>query len=175
MNSPEQITPALKTIDDQFRNSPLPTKSESESAYQLESLAMLGNIKLFILSLSAAVTFAMLLVCANTSAMSVRERVREVAILRTMGYSRRMVLGLLLGEAAALGLTGCLLGMVLGVIASRMIASVPAGKILGNVHLGPVTVVVIVALALAVAMISSFVPAYQASKGEVVKGLRYVG
>jgi putative ABC transport system permease protein len=175
VRSPEQVAPAVKAIDEQFHNSPLPTKSESESAYQLESLSMLGNVKLFILTVSLAVTFAMLLVCANTAAMSIRERVREIAILRTMGYSKYKILGLLLGEAAVLSLCGGLMGVVLGLIVARVGATFPSGRILGAVHLAPTTVLVILMLAIAVAVFSSFVSAFQASRGNIIKGLRYVG
>lgn len=175
VRSPEQVAPAVKAIDEMFHNSPLPTKSETESAYQLEALSMLGNVKLFILLVSLAVTFAMLLVCANTAAMSIRERVREIAILRTMGYSKYQVLALLLGEAAVLSLCGSVIGVVLGLIAARVAATFPSGKILDSVHLAPTTVLMILMLAVVVALLSSFVSASQASRGNIIKGLRYVG
>lgn len=175
VRSPEQVAPAVKAIDEMFHNSPLPTKSETESAYQLEALSMLGNVKLFILLVSLAVTFAMLLVCANTAAMSIRERVREIAILRTMGYSKYQVLALLLGEAAVLSLCGSVIGIVLGLLAARVAATFPAGKILDSVHLAPATVLMILMLAVVVAVLSSFISASQASHGNIIKGLRYVG
>lgn len=175
MSSPERVFGALQKTDEQFRNSPLPTKSETESTYALEALSMLGNVKFLILCLSVAATFAMLLVSANTAALSIRERVREIAILQTMGYSRRMVLGLLLGESLLLSVAGCFLGFLAGMGAARIIASFPPGRILENIHLGVATVSFIFAVAVSVAIVSSAVPAYQASRGEVVKGLRYVG
>jgi putative ABC transport system permease protein len=175
VRSPEQVALAVKAIDEQFHNSPLPTKSETESAYQLENLSMLGNVKLFILSVSLAVTFAMLLVCANTSAMSIRERVREIAILRTIGYSRYEVLGLLLAESAVLSVLGSLMGIVLGLAVAGMGATFPSGRILGAVHLSPMMVLMILMLAVAVAVVSSFVSAFQASRGNIINGLRYVG
>jgi putative ABC transport system permease protein len=172
---PDQVAPAVKAIDEQFHNSPLPTKSETESAYELETLSMLGNVKLFILSVSLAVTFAMLLVCANTSAMSIRERVREIAILRTVGYSRHQVLGLLLAEAAVLSIVGSLMGIVLGLIVARVGATFPSGRVFGAVHVAPATILVILLLAIAVVVASSFISAFQASRGSIIKGLRYVG
>src|SRR5439155_19494279 len=56
--SPEDIAPTSRAIDDMFRNSPQPTKTESEKAFQLSFIAMLGNVKAFILSICAAVVFA---------------------------------------------------------------------------------------------------------------------
>jgi putative ABC transport system permease protein len=175
VRSPEQVAPAIKAIDEQFRNSPLPTKSESESAYQLEAVSMLGNVKLLILSVSLAVTFAMLLVCANTAAMSIRERVREIAILRSMGYTRQRVLGLLLGEAAVLSLIGTALGIVLGFIAARIAAGFPTGRILAQLRLAPSTIVFILLLGITVGVLSAFLSAYRASRGNIISGLRYQG
>src|ERR1700688_152658 len=101
-------------VDNMFRNSPQPTKTESEKAFGLEFVAMMGNVKAFILSICSAVVFATLLVSANTMAMSIRERTREVAVLKTLGFTRQTVLGLFVGEAVALSLAGGLLGAGLG-------------------------------------------------------------
>src|SRR5205823_146608 len=107
---PSDIAPTSRTIDDMFRNSPQPTKTESEKAFQLSFLAMLGNVKAFILSICAAVVFAILLVSANTMAMSIRERTREVAVLKTLGFARQTVLSLFVGEAVILALIGGIIG-----------------------------------------------------------------
>src|SRR5206468_5512552 len=113
-----------KAVDDLFRNSPQPTKTETEKAFQLGFLAMLGNVTAFILSICGAVVFAILLVSANTMAMSIRERTREVALLKTLGFTRRTVLGLFVSEAVVLALVGGILGSlvayVLGVGASKI-------------------------------------------------------
>src|SRR5207302_8719385 len=70
--SPSDVAPTSHSIDEMFRNSPQPTKTESEKGFQLSFIAMLGNVKAFILSICAAVVFAILLVAANTMAMSIR-------------------------------------------------------------------------------------------------------
>ena len=82
-------------IDDMFRNSPLQTKTESEKAFQLGFVASLGNVKAFILGICGAVVFTIMLVSANTMAMSVRSRTREVAVLKTIGFTRQRVLSIL--------------------------------------------------------------------------------
>jgi putative ABC transport system permease protein len=107
--------------------------------------------------------------------MSIRERVREIAILRTIGYSRYEVLGLLLAESAVLSVLGSLMGIVLGLAVAGMGATFPSGRILGAVHLSPTMVLMILMLAVAVAVVSSFVSAFQASRGNIINGLRYVG
>src|SRR2546428_8712514 len=113
-DSPESVTRVAKAIDEEFRNAPRPTKSEGEHAFQLGFVAMLGNVKAFILSICLAVVFAILLVSANTMAMSIRERTREVALLKTLGFTRRSVLTLFVGEAMALALAGGLIGTAFG-------------------------------------------------------------
>ncbi len=86
--TPEDVARVSSAIDDMFRNSPQRTKTESEKAFQLSFVATLGNVKAFILGICGAVVFAILLVSANTMAMSVRSRTREVAVLKTLGFTR---------------------------------------------------------------------------------------
>jgi len=112
--SPGDVSKVASAVDDTFRNSPQPTKSESEKAFGLEFVAMMGNVKAFILSICSAVVFATLLVSANTMAMTIRERTREVAVLKTLGFTRRGVLGLFVSEAVSLSLIGGLIGAGLG-------------------------------------------------------------
>src|SRR5581483_10466286 len=95
--TPQDVTRVAQTIDEDFRNAPEPTKTETERAFQLSFVAMLGNVKAFILSICGAVVFAILLVSANTMAMSIRERTREVALLKTLGFTQRSILGLFVG------------------------------------------------------------------------------
>ena len=109
-DSPAAVPKVAREIDDEFRNAPRATKSESEKAFQLDWIAMLGNVKAFILSICMAVVFATLLVSANTMAMSIRERTREVALLKTLGFTRAAVLGLFVSEGVSLSLAGGLLG-----------------------------------------------------------------
>src|SRR5438445_12079680 len=75
---------------------------------------MMANVKSFILSSCMSVVFAILLVSANTMAMSIRERTREVAVLKTLGFTRQTVLGLFIAEAMALAVAGDLSGAAFG-------------------------------------------------------------
>ena len=108
--TPQDVPKIRPAVDEMFRNSPQPTKTETEKAFQLGFVAMLGNVKAFILSICMAVVFAILLVSANTMAMSIRERTREVAVLKTLGFTRRTILSLFVGEAVTLALVGGVLG-----------------------------------------------------------------
>jgi len=112
----ENMPKVARAIDDMFHSSPVPTKSESEQAFKLDFVALLGNVKAFILSICGAVVFTTLLVCANTMAMSIRERTREVAVLRTLGFTRGRILRLLLSESIAISLIGGVAGTLIATV-----------------------------------------------------------
>ena len=114
VDTAEHMPLAAHAIDDMFHTTPVPTKSESEQAFKLDFIATLGSVKAFILSICGAVVFTTLLVCANTMAMSIRERTREVAVLRTLGFTRESILKLLLKRINRdLALIGGLVGVAL--------------------------------------------------------------
>jgi putative ABC transport system permease protein len=175
-DSPEAVPRVAREIDAEFRNSPRPTKTESERAFQLGWIAMLGNVKAFILSICLAVVFATLLVSANTIAMSVRERTREVAVLRTLGFTRLAVLGLFVGEAVALALIGGLLGtLAASGLVSLMARSSQLGLFLAGMKVTVPTLLAALMVASAVGLASAFPPAYNASRRHIVEGLRHIG
>jgi putative ABC transport system permease protein len=174
--SSDDIAPTSQAIDDMFRNSPQPTKTESEKAFQLSFIAMLGNVKAFILSICAAVVFAILLVAANTMAMSIRERTREVAMLRTLGFTRGRILSLFVGEAVALSVAGGLLGVLIAAGLVQVVAHSPfATGILFGLRVSATTMGVAVIIAAFVGFMSAYFPAYNASRVNIVEGLRHIG
>lgn len=172
-DSPDSVTRVAKAIDEEFRNADRPTKSESEHAFQLGFIGMLGNIKAFIMSICLAVVFTILLVSANTMAMSIRERTREVAVLKTLGFTRRSILGLFVGEAVSLALVGGLIGSVLCyVIVTGMAAK---GGYFTGMKVTPLTMSAALLIAAVVGFASSFLPSYHAAKVNIVDGLRHIG
>jgi putative ABC transport system permease protein len=175
-DSANDVSKVAKEIDDEFRNASRPTKSESEHAFQLGWIATLGNVKAFILSICMAVVFATLLVSANTMAMSIRERTREVAVLKTLGFTRRTVLGLFVSESVVLALVGGLLG-ALGASALIFVMShsPQAGLFLNGVKVSGTTMSFALLIAGLVGFFSAFVPSYYASKTNIVDGLRHIG
>jgi putative ABC transport system permease protein len=173
--SPGDVSRIASTVDDMFRNSPQPTKSESEKAFGLEFVAMMGNVKAFILMICSAVVFATLLVSANTMAMSIRERTREVAVLKTLGFTRQSVLALFVSEAVALSLAGGLIGFGLGwgmvymaTHSKQFISFFPLKVTLGIWGVSMLTAGV-------VGLLSAALPSYHASKVNIVDGLRHIG
>jgi putative ABC transport system permease protein len=175
-DSAENVPKIAKAIDDQFKSVERPTKTESEHAFQLGWIAMMGNVKAFILSICLAVVFAILLVSANTMAMSIRERAREVALLKTLGFTRGTVLALFVGEAVTLAVVGGMLGALAAAGLIRGAANAPGlNFFLAGVHVTAPTMLVALLVSATMGFLSAFLPAYHASQRNIVEGLRYIG
>jgi putative ABC transport system permease protein len=163
-------------IDDMFRNSPLQTKTESEKAFQLGFVASLGNVKAFILGICGAVVFTIMLVSANTMAMSVRSRTREVAVLKTIGFTRQRVLSIFVSESVALSVAGGALGILVAIpviwwlTRSFIALGVPLAM---KVNWQTAGLSLLVALTLG--LVSGYLPAFNASRMNIVDGLRHIG
>ncbi len=106
----EDIPVLIERIDADFRNTDAETKTETERAFQLSFLSMFGNIKLLIGSICTVVVFTMILVTASTMSMAIRERSRELAVLKALGFRLREVIALMAAESFGLALAGGLLG-----------------------------------------------------------------
>jgi putative ABC transport system permease protein len=175
-DSPDDVSKVAATIDATFHNFPEPTKTESEKAFQLSFINSLGNVKAFILSICFAVIFATLLVSANTMAMSIRERTREVVVLKTLGFTRQSILRLYVSEGVTVALAGGVLGCLLAVGLVAALANAPGmGFFFLGMHVTIPTFVLAVVVAAIVGFLSAVVPAYHAAKLDIVEGLRYVG
>jgi putative ABC transport system permease protein len=176
IDSAEHVSEASRTIDDMFRNSPLQTKTESEKAFQLGFVASLGNVKAFILSICGAVVFAIMLVSANTMAMSVRSRTREVAVLKTLGFTKQRVLSIFVSESVALAVLGGLLGILVAIpVISGMTRSFIGFGIPLNMKVNAPTAGLAMSVAVVLGIVSGYLPAYKASRMNIVDGLRHIG
>jgi putative ABC transport system permease protein len=175
VDSPGSVARVSHNIDDMFHNSPEPTKSESEKAFQLDFIASLGNVKAFILGICGAVVFAILIVSANTMAMSIRERTREVAVLRTLGFARQRILSLYLAESVTLALLGGLGGVLLASALMYLIGKSPLPGLPASMKVTFPIALVAVVVAAFVGLVSAVVPAYNASRTNIVDGLRHIG
>jgi putative ABC transport system permease protein len=173
--SPDDVAKISQSVDEMFHNSPQPTKTESEKAFGLSFVNMLGNVKAFILSICLAVVFTTLLVTANTMAMSIRERTREVAVLKTLGFERQTILGLFVGESVALSVAGGIFGAGFAWLLLFAFKHSPMGFFLAQMHITAGTLVVALVVSALVGFFSSLVPSYNASRVQIVEGLRHIG
>jgi putative ABC transport system permease protein len=129
-----------------------------------------------IISISTVVLFTVILVAANTMAMSIRERTGEIAILRTLGFAPSQILGMMVTESALIAVAGGLLGSV---GARYLYATLDLNALtLGFVPSFDVrwsTVGLAVLISITVALFSTFVPAYNASRLPIAVAVRRRG
>ena len=123
LEDPDQAEQVAQAIDKMFENSPDETKTQTERDFNIGFFKQIGDIGLIVRWILFAVFFTLLLVVGNTMAQSVRERVPELAILKTLGFSDGSVLGFVLAEALLICVIGGLAGMgiatFLGSLAGR--------------------------------------------------------
>jgi putative ABC transport system permease protein len=172
-DDPAHVPRIGRAIDGMFDNSPAPTKSESEKDFALSFLSFIGNLKLFLAAFSGAVVFTILLVSANTVAMSVRERVRETAILRTLGFTPVEVCGLIVGESGLLSLVGGIIGAGLAWALCDISFHSNADFRLPMLKLWMGGAVI--AFAVVMGIFSAAAPAFFASRRKIVESMRFAG
>ena len=171
--TPDDVPRVAKAIDAMFENSPYPTRTESEKEFGRSFLAFLGNIKLFLAAICGAVTFTILLVSANTIAMAVRERTREMAILRTLGFTPGEIRQLVLGEAVFISVAGGVVGLGIGwLLASALQGSASS---IGFTNIKWQAAAIVLAMAAVIGLVAALVPAVTASRKNVVESLRFTG
>jgi putative ABC transport system permease protein len=172
----KDIPRLMQTIDNQFRNGEIETRTQPMGQWVLDFLAMVGNVKLIVLSISAAMVFAILLVVANTMGMSIRERTAELAILRVLGFQPKHLLTLLAAEALTVSVAGALAGCLAAWVAFALISGYRIGGAMGlHIQVDFVTVGIVLITAIAIGLSSTLVPAYRASRMSIAEALRYTG
>jgi putative ABC transport system permease protein len=170
------IMPSLsKKIDDQYRNSDFPTRTQTEEAFGKMFSDMLGDLQTAIYWIGGAVVVSLLFVAGNAMAMAMRERTSEVAILKAIGFSKELVLFLVLTEAivvagfgGALGSLGCKALCDVFDVAKYTAGFLPVFYVPWRVALLGLGV------SLFVGFVSGFVPAILAANSSVINGLRKV-
>jgi putative ABC transport system permease protein len=133
-------------------------------------------VKLMLLSICAAVTFTILLVSGNTMAMTVRERVREVGVLKTLGFTNGIVLWLMVSEAILISLIGGAIGLALTSGMLLLLRELPSAMTFGvfsQATVPPSVAIICLFVAGLIGLISSIVPAWGASRRPIVEALRF--
>ena len=162
-----------KQVDDQFRNSPSPTKTGTEQAFNASFATMWGNVGLLLDTIGLAVVFAILLVAANAMMMSARERSREVAVLKTIGFRDATLFGLVMLEAGVIAITGAVVGLG-GAKLLYQASNFNAGGFLPGFAVTTPTLVQGAGVALLLMLASGIVPALRSARLPVVQALRMV-
>ena len=110
---PSHAAEMAATLDAQFANSSAETKTSTEKAFLQGFVNQVGDVGSIMVAILVAVLFSILLVTANTMAQVVRERTSEIAVLKTLGFSNSLVLGLVLGESLFMAALGGGVGLAL--------------------------------------------------------------
>ncbi len=157
-------------IDEQFANSPNQTETSTEAAFALSFSRMFGNIALIVTLILGAVFFTLLLVSGNTMSQSVRERISELAVLKTVGFTGRSVLGIVLSESILIMLIGGLLGLALGWLLVQGLAR-DLASFLPGIFLSPQAALAGVGLMVVTGIAAGIFPAVKAMRLSIVDAL----
>ena len=179
VDSGENVPRVAAAIDKMFENSDAPTKTLTEKQFQLQFLEMMGNVKFLINGISLIVLFALTLIVANTIAMSARERVTEIAVMRTLGFGRGHILGFILSESVLMSLLGGIVGVLIAkvfivpaVVAICNKTSLSVWMV--NFRVSPETWLLATIVSVGVGILAGVLPAVQSSRLNIVDGLRRV-
>ena len=172
VTNPDEAVQVARAIDETFANSPYETKAETEKAFVAGWVKQMGNIEALILSIGGVVFFTLLLVTGNTMAIAVRERIREFAVLKAVGYSDFTVLLLVLSESLLIAALGGVVGLALA--KAFTLRGDPTGGLLPFFYLQQNAIWTGIALALVIGAVSGLAPAVSAMRLRVVDALRRV-
>jgi putative ABC transport system permease protein len=170
-SDPARNAEVSRAIDQLFANSPNPTKTDSEKAFNQGFVKQFGNLQLILGGIMGAVIFTLLMLTGNTMMQSVRERIPELAVLKTLGYADRTVLMLVLVEALLLCGVAALLGMALaGWLAPLIGAGLPIPGFAG-MKLTADAWIIGAAIAAGLALVVGLPPAIRAMRLDIVNAL----
>lgn len=169
VDDPAQADRVAQLIDRQFANSADETKTQSEREFQLSFAKQIGDIGLIVTAIMGAVFFTLVLITGNTMAQAIRERIPELAVLKTLGFRNRTVLSLVLGESVLLLLLGGLAGLLLARGLLPVLASATGGQL--NLPLTVQTWLMGLALMLLIGFLVGLPPALHAMRLRIVDAL----
>ena len=172
LDEPDAAARISLDIDNMFENSTAPTKTETEKAWQAGFVTMWGNVGFLIQAIGTAVFFAILFVAANTMMMAARERVGEVAVMKTMGFQNGVLFGIVLAEAIVICVVGAGLGLSLARVMLGSARSIQS--VLPGFTIEVETLALGVAIAVVLGTLTGIIPAVQAARLSVVEALRRV-
>ena len=174
VRDPTQSAAVSEAVDSLFKNSLAETLTETEKAFQLGFVAMTEAIVVAIRLVSYLVIGVILVVLANTMAMTARERMPEYATLKTLGFGNRFLAVLITGESVAIATIGGCLGMTLAFPVAHVFAG-QLSTLLPIFHLNWTTLLTSFSLSLAIGIISAWIPVWRAARVRIAEALGHIG
>lgn len=175
IHDPNQSAAVSESIDAVFKNSRAETKSETEGAFQQGFIQASGAILTALNAMSFVIIGIIMLVLGNTMIMSARERTREYAVLKTLGFSGKHLVAFIAGESLIISSLGAATGLVLLMPMVKGFESAMPKGWFPVFNLEPSTIAIATTSALLVGVLASLVPIQQALKTRIVDGLRFIG
>jgi putative ABC transport system permease protein len=166
IDNPQQAAAISSQIDQLSANSPDETRTQTENAALQSQLKQFADINFIANSIVGAVMFTLLFLTANTMMQSVRERIPELAVLKTLGFTGGTVSILVLIESLMLCIFAAVVGLVLSAGAMKIV-----GTVLGPSTLLPIVVIFGLGIAVVLAIISGLPPALRAQRLNIVDAL----
>jgi len=157
-------------VDVQFENSRNQTETSTEAAFAQSFAKQYGNITLIVSLVLGAVFFTLLLVSGNTMSQSVRERISELAVLKTLGFEDRTVLGIVLSESILIMLIGGLLGIGVGWVLVQGVSQ-QAGAFLPGIYFSPTAVLTSISIMVGAGIVAGIFPALHAMRLSIIDAL----
>jgi len=167
VSDPTKSAAIAGQIDALFANSSDETKTQPASDFALTFLKQLGDIGFVVHAILGAVFFTLLFLTGNTMMQSVRERIPELAVLKTLGFTDGKVLGLVIAESLLLCVLAALIGLALSLAVLPVIGQVG----LQGVHLSPAALIPGIGVAVILALIVGAPPALRASRLNIIDAL----
>jgi putative ABC transport system permease protein len=175
ISDPSRSAKISEEIDALFKNSPAETKTETERAFQQGFLAATSAIVTSMNVLSFVIIGIIMLVLANTMIMAARERTREYAVFKTLGFSAKHLVGLIMGESLFMALLGGGLGLLITFpLVNGFAEFIPKG-FFPVFQIEPITVILAISAALIIGVAAALFPIQRALRTRIVDGFRFVG
>ncbi len=175
ISEPKKAAEISDQIDATFKNSSAETKTETEKAFTQGFVSASGAIITAMNFMSFVIIGIIMLVLANTMIMAARERTREYAVLKTLGFSAFHLVGLILGESMLIALIGGGIGVALTYpIVAGFEQAIPKG-FFPFFFIEPITTILAMSAALLIGVLASIFPIQRALKTKIVEGFRFVG
>ncbi|HJZ32161.1 MAG TPA: FtsX-like permease family protein [Hyphomicrobiaceae bacterium] len=168
--SPSDNDRVAKTIDQMFANSLYETSTDTEKAFNKAFAAQLGNIALIVALVVGAAFATILMIVGNTMVMAVRERTREIGVLKTLGFSGGRILRLVLGESVLLALSGGIPGIALAALFAAAMET-KVGNFIPGFAVTPAIALKAIALMLGFGLITGLIPAVSAMRLKIATAL----
>jgi putative ABC transport system permease protein len=167
IKDPTKSAQVAAAVDKMFRNSPNETKTQNEKEFAQAQIKQIGDIGFMVNAIVGAVMFTLLFLTGNTMMQSVRERIPELAVLKTVGFTDGMVTTLVLAESILLCVIAAFIGLGIAALLFPGLSAVVPGKVVL-----PMSVLGTGAIAaILLALISGLPPAWRANRLAVVDAL----